>query len=95
MCARTAKGSEELCYSDSGTFIFLVRGSVLNATPVTNAFLSYAKLYFKCFFSEDIWGKHVGPSTIIFDIPDIDSLYEHEVLVVKILDAVKVLSRRH
>ena len=50
------------------------------------------------FFPDDLWGKHVGPSTIIFDIPDIGSLYKHEVLLVKhvkILDAVKVLSRRH
>ena len=66
MCARTVNGSEQLSYCCSGTFIFLECSSVLNdATPVTNAFLSYLV---NVSFSDNILGKRVGPS-IILDIP--------------------------
>ena len=66
MCARTANGSKQLSYWYSGTFTFLECSSVLNATPVTNTFLSCTLLSI-CFFS-DVLGKHQGPSFIIFDI---------------------------
>ena len=41
----------------SGTFIFLEYSSALNATPVTNAFLSCILLII-CFFADDVLGKH-------------------------------------
>ena len=68
LCAKSANRFEQLSYWYSGTFIFLKYGSVLNVTPVTNAFLS-CTLLSVCFFSDDILGKHVGPSSIILDIP--------------------------
>ena len=40
---------------------FLEYSSVLNATLVTNAFLSYCLLSI-CFSFDDVLGKHVGPS---------------------------------
>ena len=47
-------------------FYFIEYSSMLNATPVTNAFLCCV-----CFFSDDVLGKHVDPSftSIIFDSP--------------------------
>ena len=41
MRARAVNGSEQL----SGTLIFLVCGPLLNAAPVTNAFLSSLIMY--------------------------------------------------
>ena len=51
MCAnaRTVNGSEQLSYWCPGTLNFLECSSMLNAAPVTNAFLSYTWLS-KCFF---------------------------------------------
>ena len=41
---------------------------MLNATPVTNVFLSRTLISI-CFFSDNILGKHVDHSSIILDIP--------------------------
>ena len=60
--------SEQLSCWYSGSFIFLECSSVLNATPVANAFLN-CTLVSLCFSSDDILGKHVRPSSIILDIP--------------------------
>ena len=65
MCARAVNGSEQLCYWYSGKFIFLGCTFVLNATPATNAFLCCTLLNI-CSFSDDVLGKHLGPSSIIF-----------------------------
>ena len=59
MC-KAVNGFEQL------SFIFLECSSVLYATPVRNAFLSCT---YVMFFSDDVLGKHIGPSSIIFDTP--------------------------
>ena len=54
--------------TDAQVHLFFLNVVLSNATPVTNAFLS-CTLFSICFFSGDVLGKHVGPSSIIFDIP--------------------------
>ena len=48
-CVQRLQIDRKNSHSCSGTFIFLVSDSVLNATPVTNVFLSYTLLYFTLF----------------------------------------------
>ena len=51
MCARTINGSKQFSYWWSGTLSFLECSSMLNASPVTNAFLGYTWLS-RSFFSD-------------------------------------------
>ena len=58
MCGRTVNGSEQLSHWCSGKFVFLESSSMLNATPVTNAFLSYTwlnKYFFFWFVFSTSW----------------------------------------
>ena len=68
MCARAVNGSEQLSYWYSDTFTFLECSSVLNTTPVTNAFLNCILLSM-FFFSDYVLGKHLAPSSMIFHMP--------------------------
>ena len=51
--------------------------SMLNATPVTNAFLSCIYFTYICFCSDDVLEKHVGPSSIILTFQFQLELYFH------------------
>ena len=61
---KDCKWSQQLSYWCSGKFVFLEHSSMLNATPVTNAFL-----YCIGFFPDYVLGKHVDLSSTIFDSP--------------------------
>ena len=68
MCARTVNGFEQLYYWCSGTLIFLECSSMLNAAPVTNAFLSYTWLS-KC-FSSDVFFSYNLTTILLYTLFD-------------------------